>query len=293
MSLADDDPAPQDLSHFRWRGILCSFFVPGLGHFAIGDRRRALRWYATCLLVSFAGTLGYAWSPLSMWAGIAVTVVAWSACVIDVSRREPGPRAPGLALLLFLMVLTSIPGELLEPSLREQIGRTMRVSAANMAPNLLVDDHVMVRRTGRVAELGQVVAYRSPLDPDVSEVGRVVGLPGDDIEWDGRVLLRNGKPVERSTSTDHCGPNCATAVETLGATRYTTHVPAGDPVSPYPRITVDEDHLFVISDDRRDERDSRIFGTIPTNAVIGVAAFVYYAFDESGIRWERLNQPIS
>ena len=298
----NEHPAPEDLSHFRWRGILCSLFVPGLGHFAIGHGHHALHWYGVCLAATFLGLLGYAWSPLTMWAGIAVTVLAWSACVVDVSRRAPGPRIPGLVILLFLMVLSSIPTELLEPSVRRKIGQTMRVSTANMAPTLLVDDHVMVRKTGSIAELGQVVVYQSPLDPQVSEVARVVGLPGDDIEWDGKVLLRNGEPVETSTSAPcgpdcvapaACGPDCAMVVEHLGAGRYLTRVPAGEAVSPYPKTTVDEGHVFVISDDRRDERDSRIFGAIPTDAVIGVAAFVYYASDESGIRWERLNQPIS
>lgn len=288
----NDEAAAEDLSHFRWRGILCSLFVPGLGHFAIGHGHHALHWYGVCLAATFLGLIGYAWSPLTMWAGIAVTVVAWSACVVDVSRRAPGPRIPGLFILLFLMVLSSIPTELVEPLLRRQIGQTLRVSAANMAPTLLIDDHVMVRKTGSIAELGQVVVYQSPLDPQVSEVARVVGLPGDDIEWDGKVLLRNGEPVEQFASTP-CGPDCAMVVEHLGAGRYSTRVPAGEAVSPYPKTTVDEGHVFVISDDRRDERDSRIFGAIPTDAVIGVAAFVFYAYDESGIRWERLNQPIS
>jgi signal peptidase I len=288
----NDHPASKDLSHFRWRGILCSLFVPGLGHFAIGHGHHALHWYAVCLAATFLGVIGYAWSPITMWAGIAATVVAWSACVVDVARRAPGPRIPGLLILLFLMVVSSIPTELVEPSLRRKFGQTLRVSTANMVPTLLVDDHVMVRKTGSIPELGQVVVYRSPLDPQVSEVARVVGLPGDDIEWDGKVLLRNGEPVEQSMSVP-CGTDCATVVERLGAGHYSTRVPAGEALSPYPKTTVDEGHVFVISDDRRDERDSRIFGAIPTNAVIGVAAFVYYAFDESGIRWERLNQPIS
>lgn len=49
----------------------------------------------------------------------------------------------------------------------------------------------------------------------------------------------------------------------------------------------------MLGDNRVDERDSRIYGAIPRAAVVGVLSFVYYASDETGIRWDRISRRVS
>jgi len=61
----------------------------------------------------------------------------------------------------------------------------------------------------------------------------------------------------------------------------------------FDRRSVPAGHVFVLNDNRVDERDSRVYGAIPLEAVVGVASFVYYASGESGIRWDRMTRRVS
>jgi len=83
------------------------------------------------------------------------------------------------------------------------------------------------------------------------------------------------------------------AAETVGDHTFFTRRADGLGALLFPRTMVPNGHVFVLSDNRVDERDSRIYGAIPHGAIVGVLSFVYYAFDETGIRWDRMSRPLS
>jgi len=83
------------------------------------------------------------------------------------------------------------------------------------------------------------------------------------------------------------------ATEAIGEHCYVTRKAGSLSSLLFAARTVPEGHVFVLNDNRVDERDSRVYGPIPSGAVVGIASFVYYASDESGIRWDRINRRIS
>ncbi len=237
------------------------------------------------------------------------------------SPRAPARRSPTLASRLAANVPFAL---LLAAAILWQFGvvRTLRVSSTNMAPTLSLDERVLVRSWGGAPVPGDVIAYRSPFDPSRLHVGRVVAAAGARVELsesglrlDGHVVsaplkdcpavacavgaarpagTRNAACEGEASCDAACrAEDCLLGTESLGGRSYYTRR-VYDLASLYlPATVVPEDHVFVLSDNRADDRDSRIYGAIPHRAIVGVLSFVYYASDETGIRWDRMNRSVS
>jgi signal peptidase I len=187
--------------------------------------------------------------------------------------------------------------------------RSLRVSSINMAPTLVTDDRVVVRNWGSEPGRGDVVVYRSPFGGELL-VSRIVGIGGDVLELDGEGLRVADRPVAepsdcaepeaRRAGGGSCqvpppcdSEHCLVEAEVLGGHRYVTRKAGALASLHFPKRRVPDGHVFVLNDNRIDERDSRIYGSIPRDAVVGIASFVYYASDETGIRWDRMSRRVS
>ena len=128
-------------------------------------------------------------------------------------------------------------------------------------------------------------------------VKRVIGLPGDRISIDGRNVIVNGQvlPEHRIEAIDH---NRKDPLQIVGA-------PPRKPNEPYDvyyrpdnndkdytydvfnyagdgkETVVPENKYFVMGDNRDNSEDSRFWGFVPRDLVIGRAMFVYWSYDES------------
>jgi signal peptidase I len=230
-----------------------------------------------------------------------------------IADRDRARRQPSLAFHLALNVALAIT---LAGTVFYRFGaiQTLRISSINMAPTLEPDDRVVVRGYGGEPEIGDVVVYRSPFDPGHLQVGRVVGAGGNRVALTEEGLEIDGKtaavPVpddpDATCSTGKAEPGeCSVppagsedgvslvGAEVLGGRRFFTRRATGIPGLLFKPVTVAPEHYFVLSDNRVDERDSRIYGTIPHHAIVGVLSFVYYASDETGIRWDRMTRRVS
>lgn len=130
------------------------------------------------------------------------------------------------------------------------------IPSSSMVSTLNIGDRVLVNklsyRFGDVSR-GDIIVFERPAGEADSEITdlikRVVGLPGDVVEGqNGRVLV-NGEPLDESYLDDG--------------------VTTGD----FDAIEVPADHLFMMGDNRGDSRDSRFFGPIPEDSVVGRAFF--------------------
>jgi signal peptidase I len=235
--------------------------------------------------------------------------------VLEQQRRRIRPR-PSLPVRLAVNVpiALALVGVLLY---RFGAIQTLRVSTINMVPTLELEDRVMVRAYGREPLLGDVVVYRSPFDSEHLKLGRIVGVSGSRLELNEDGLHVDGKaaavevpeecgsaPCEAGGKKEAAGCRVATdagcftggslvGAESVGDRQFFTRRAAGLPSLHFEPLTVPVDHFFILSDNRVDERDSRIFGAIPHHAIVGVLSFVYYAADETGIRWDRMTRPVS
>jgi signal peptidase I len=129
-------------------------------------------------------------------------------------------------------------------------------------------DRVLCNRT-RVPERWAAIVFRHPEDPAVVYVKRLVGLPGEKVEIrDGAVWI-NG---ERQSPPARLGP-----------IRYTSGFVFGDePPPPFER-QLGPDEFFALGDNTERSSDSRVWGPVPRENIIGVADAIYWPPD----RWRR------
>jgi signal peptidase I len=137
-------------------------------------------------------------------------------------------------------------------------------------------------------------------------VKRVIGLPGDRVEVRDTQVLINGQPLEENiiparnpppNDLDTPEDENGAPLTLLGAPQpppadaaYSVYVdpPQHAPSSRRPvegeKFDVPEGHYFVMGDNRDNSQDSRYWGYVPRDAIIGRAMFVYWSFDESAPR---------
>lgn len=209
------------------------------------------------------------------------------------------------------------------------------IPSGSMIPSLLINDHIVVAKwsygirlpfskkwlTQRLPERGEVVVFSSVERDDFYMIKRVIGLPGDVIEILSHGELRvNGETVARQAvapevlaknsfypvTLDDVGQNFDGLdfyIETMGARRYTVILDRDGVRWDDQKFTVPDGHLFLMGDNRDSSRDSRFWGALPQENLVGRALFVWlsctqtlvqvnYLCDPAHIRWQRLFYPI-
>ena len=101
---------------------------------------------------------------------------------------------------------------------------------------------------------GDVVAFAYPEDPSKGLIKRIIGLPGDVIEIESGYVIRNGQKLEESYVVSRDRRNIS-------------------------EVTVPADSYYVLGDNRRRSTDSRDWGFVPSDHIIGRAWFSYWPSD--------------
>lgn len=205
--------------------------------------------------------------------------------------------------------------------LRSFLVEPFRIPSGSMMPTLLVGDFILVNKFAygvrlpvlnkKVLEVGEpergdVFVFRFPLDPRVDYIKRVVGVPGDRIEYRDKQLYVNGKPMPQTRIGLYAGVGAGAretgshhAIENIGGTE---HAILTNPVAPdFPPscrvlakgpVVVPEGHYFAMGDNRDNSNDSRCWGLVPEGNLVGKAFAIWMNWDGamSGfpIAWERI-----
>jgi len=169
-----------------------------------------------------------------------------------------------------------------------------------MNPTLLIGDFILVNKYDYgirlpvlnkkiiemgVPERGDVVVFRYPEDPTVPFIKRVVGVGGDHITYNGKRLYLNGQEVARSELGTYRGvcsgsSQSGTLIEEAfdGKAHQTLHQ---DRLNTRGRRdwTVPAGHYFVLGDNRDNSKDSRFWGMVPDENLVGHAFMIWMRWD--------------
>jgi len=177
--------------------------------------------------------------------------------------------------------------------------QNFEIPSSSMEDTMLIGDHVFVNReqfappTRWLGPLlpysdirrNDIVVFLSPEEQGLFVVKRIIGIPGDRIHLrDGRVY-RNGQMLDEPYAQHKMGDYnpyrdnfpAVSPSESYGAgnekwqQEFPSHVQAGD-------IVVPADSYFAMGDNRDVSYDSRYWGFIPRNNVIGRPLFIYWSF---------------
>lgn len=210
------------------------------------------------------------------------------------------------------------PVILLVFGLRSFVVEPFQIPSGSMIPTLVVGDFILVNKFTyglrlpilhkKIVDIGQpargdVMVFRYPENPSLDYIKRVVGLPGDTVRYQGKVLTLNGKLIERTLQADYYHPErlyySRRYSEQLGDTQHDflndEDAPAGVPDAlMFPgrdlcrynhdgfECTVPEGHYFVMGDNRDNSRDSRVWGFVPEENIVGRAFFIWLNFSQPG-----------
>lgn len=175
--------------------------------------------------------------------------------------------------IIFVLVFTSY------------IAQATQVPTESMKPTILVGDHFFLdklvfpanypaairsylphRKINRL----DIIAFKSPTEGNIPFVKRVIGLPGEKIEIHNKAVMVNGVKLDE---------------------QYKIHVDstvyAADPWTPeelkvrdnYGPVIVPPGHYFVMGDNRDNSNDSRYWGFVQWDEIIGKPLFVYWSYE--------------
>jgi signal peptidase I len=177
--------------------------------------------------------------------------------------------------------------------------QAFEIPSGSMEPTLLVGDHLLVNRAdieqGRqsswllphhVIKHGDILVFLSPAQPELHLVKRLIGVPGDHLRLTKGILIRNGQVaaepyVIRNGTYSPYRDNFPAVLpsENDGLTpqwqsELRSHI-EGD------EIVVPPGHYFAMGDNRDPSYDSRFWGFVPEENIIGRPLFIYWSFNET------------
>ncbi len=144
------------------------------------------------------------------------------------------------------------------------------VDGLSMMPTLHDQDRMIVNKFSYKIgkpERFDIIVFHAPEDKDY--IKRVIGLPGDKIEYRNDTLYVNGEAYEEPYLNDFKNQ----VIDGPLTEPFTLEEVTGQEVVP-------EGHLFVMGDNRRYSKDSRHIGTIPMEKVLGSTSMIYWPLED-------------
>ena len=196
--------------------------------------------------------------------------------------------------------------------IRSFIIEPFRIPSGSMIPTLLIGDFIVVNKftygirlpvvktkilANNTPSRGDVVVFRFPLDPSIPFIKRVLGLPGDEILYKDKKLFINGRAITYSEKETFLGKNSSrqyTGAEKMIETHNEgSHMilVRPDSVSAGGSFKVPEGQYFVLGDNRDNSRDSRFWGFVPEENLVGKAFMIWMNWD-AGINVGRIGNTI-
>lgn len=165
-------------------------------------------------------------------------------------HRQEGKKSSLLELIESVVVAV-----LLAVVIRLFILAPFYIPSGSMEPTLRIGDRIIVSKISYVfkePQRGDVVVFRYPLDPSRDFVKRLVGLPGETVSLRNGRLYINGQPVPED------------------------YLPGDMKFADFGPVRVPAGYYFVLGDNRNNSDDSRVWGPLPRQNIIGKAVLVYW-----------------
>ena len=258
-----------------------------------------------------------------LFVGVVITGVIWVFDSLFFASRRAAPvqvktetsvgvpiKSPATDPVVVEYAKSFFPVLLIVFLLRGFVVEPFKIPSGSMLPSLYIGDFILVNKfsygvrvpvlnkkifeTGS-PERGDVMVFRYPRDPSLDYIKRVIGLPGDHVAYYNKVLYVNGKPTERKFEGQYEGPGQSHAseyVEDLVDMEHPILLMPGRPNSLEGEYVVPEGMYFVMGDNRDNSADSRVWGAVPEENIVG-KAFMIWMHWSGGVHWNRLGNSIN
>ena len=178
--------------------------------------------------------------------------------------------------------------------IRTFIVQAFKIPSGSMKETLQIGDHILVNKFIYGVKLpfvgttiipisdpqrGDIIVFKYPVDPDKDFIKRVVGVAGDTIQVRNKRLYVNGK-LQNEAFAIHTDPRI-----------FPGKLQPRDNFGP---VTVPENTVFTMGDNRDNSHDGRYWGFVDLDIVKGKAFMIYWSWNKEqfGVRWSRLGDII-
>jgi len=190
----------------------------------------------------------------------------------DSSKRKQIPFWIELPILVLVALVVAVV-------IKTFLVQAFYIPSSSMEDTLQINDRVLVNKLAyRVSELGRghVIVFDDPNGPILAEeslpeaalrnVAEAIGLSTPQSEFIKRVIALEGETVEVMDNTVYID----------GIPIDEPYVKAGSDMPDYAAFTVPAGHVFVMGDNRDSSQDSRIFGPVATDEIVGRAFVIIW-----------------
>lgn len=202
---------------------------------------------------------------------------------------------------------------LLAFAIRSFVVAPFKIPSSSMVPTLEVGDYLFVLRYSyglRIpftdlqfvpggANRGDVVVFDYPEDRSKDYIKRIVGIPGDQIRYSMNRLFVNGQemPLKKIRTRSYFLGDGSAKISTEFEEQLfeaTHRVLRQERSLRDGEWTVPAGKYMVLGDNRNNSRDSRFWGFVPQEYLVGKAAIIWWSWDQTkgGVRWDRLGSVI-
>jgi signal peptidase I len=294
--------------------FLTILFSIGLGHIYSGRLKRGLILFAIGQLLFLASAISLTVIPPSAYYMaflIGINFAYFVFCIFDaVAAARRGRKDYRLVsynrwyvYVGFIVLAGLVDGFLIPGYISANYVQAFKMPTGSMEPTLLIGDRLLVnKRTYREGEprRGDLIIFKYPEDPEVSYIKRLIGLPGEKIEIKERTVYINDSPIEEDYTQyinpgslfDRYGPayipKKGDAIEFLesgtkvnGTVMYGEVVQSDqDKTASYtgPHV-VSQNQYFAMGDNRDNSKDSRYWGTVPRDHLLGRVLIIYWSLE--------------
>lgn len=144
-----------------------------------------------------------------------------------------------------------------------------RVSSSSMADTLLEGDYIFVNKMaydfGTEPQVGDIIVFKYPNNPNKEYIKRITATGGDVVQIADKIVYVNDEVAQIPVESKHIDQRIIPG-----------DLSFRDNFGPY---EVPFDNYFVLGDNRDDSRDSRFWGGVPKENIIGKAVFVYWSWE--------------
>jgi signal peptidase I len=282
-----------------WLAALMSLVLPGFGQLYNGDINKAIWTFVAFGFVIIpwgaivAMYLPDSWLVFGLVDATIAAIGIWLWATADawsnarkLTHYEPKPwQISGTylaaiivcGLIVLPLTYTYVRGHLIEP---------FYIPSNSMAPSVLTGDYVIADKRYNcpnckyAVKRGDIAIFTYPNDRTFNYIKRIVALPGDEVMIKGTSITINGKAL-----------NTAEGIEQWEDRKWAVlwEAKRSDANADF-KITIQPGQVFVLGDNRDSTKDSRAFGTVPLQDVIGRARQVWFSKSAEGIRWQRIGK---
>jgi signal peptidase I len=217
-------------------------------------------------------------------------------------------RGWGFSIIAAILIATSF---------KSAIADWNDVPTGSMIPTILAGDRVFINKLSyglkvpyttwhilrwQVPQRGDIVVFYSPKDGK-RLIKRMIGISGDEIALYRNRLFLNGKPLHYEMSAALpdgkkpiiLNPELQHHIENLDGVRHSVvFSKTRSPIDSFDPVMVPPDKVFVMGDNRNNSADSRVFGFVDVDQVVGRATHIALSRDGSFLnpRWNRFFQKL-